>query len=1019
MTHGRGPQRSRRIAPSFLAAAIGLALADGSGHAVAAQAPTDGSAVAASPTPPPAVPGARVTPSAKSSSAVSLPPTATAPSDPAASELSPERKVAQLLVVAFYAPNADDPLAGVLPLVAEWGIGGVVLQAGNNVFGNHRGDALPARIGGLTADLQRAALTDAHGVPLFVAADHEGNGAPLTHLREGFTALPSAMAIGAGWDPDNAAAVGEIVGREMEAVGVNVLLGPVLDVLANPHVDNGGDIGTRAFGGHPYWVGRMGARYIEGVHAGSRGRVLTVAKHFPGHGDSDRLPDQEVPVVTKDFASLETIELPPFGAVTTGRVGSKGAGGADDAADADSADDGAEANGSTTDALMTAHIRYRGLSGNAQRASLPVSFDRAGLATLFSLEHFHFGAWHESGGLILSDSLGVPAVKRWFDPSGRAFPHRQIARDALLAGNDVLILAQFAQHNAWSEMRANVEDTIRYFADEYRRDRAFRTRVDAALDRVLAAKHRLYPSWAPDDVVADANAVRVVGSEANRAVVERVTAAGLTAWQLPERPPGRGDRLVIIHPERRVAGRLVTDDGGQLACANESCGLSAAAWARMAQAGPTLVEGALMARYGPRGAGLIDPADVRSYAMCQIEQALSPALAAPGDPGADEPNGDVDAPTTPTGERPIDPPPDATPLGDPGAASTGPALFGCDPSLDAPRALADLEAADWIVVAFGELEPDAIRALRGQILPQLYRIAAVNHGRIAVLSFGPPYYVDETNAARLDAHISAYTRIPAAVDAAVAALFGDGVPTGASPVSVDEAGYDLAQRLDPDPASPLALRIVNAGRGPSPRRIEIAIDPIHDANGHPVPDGTVVDLSSEPASALDPVGAQLETRGGAAGGTLTLREGGAITLHARAGAAGEREAAVIDVPPAPAATPPPAPPRTTPAAAAITDTDPTRPGGTDLAAALGAAFVFGAGATGRRRRDRGERVGAALRAIVAALAVYCLYAAGLRFGAVHRPAGLPAGLDSLFLAALGALIGAAIAERFSAPTAKG
>ena len=208
--------------------------------------------------------------------------------DPAA--LSPERKVAQLLLVAVYAPDSAAPLDEIVPLARELGIGGIVLQTGSNVFVNRRGEPLPAHIAQLTADIQRTALARPDGVPLFIAVDHEGNGAPLTHLREGFTALPSAMSIGATWDPANAAAVGEITGRELAAVGVNVVLGPVLDVLASTHVDNGGDIGTRAFGGHPYWVGRMGSAYVAGVDAGSGVRVLTGAKHFTVHGGTARWP---------------------------------------------------------------------------------------------------------------------------------------------------------------------------------------------------------------------------------------------------------------------------------------------------------------------------------------------------------------------------------------------------------------------------------------------------------------------------------------------------------------------------------------------------------------------------------------------------------------------------------------------------------------------------------------------------------------------------------------------------------
>src|SRR5690606_21104224 len=92
-------------------------------------------------------------------------------------------------------------------------------------------------------------------------------------LLNGITQLPSTMAIGATWDPQQAQVVGQILGQELTAVGVNMLLGPHLDVLEDPSLALSNQVGTDIFGGHPYWVGQMGQSYISGVHAGSRGRL--------------------------------------------------------------------------------------------------------------------------------------------------------------------------------------------------------------------------------------------------------------------------------------------------------------------------------------------------------------------------------------------------------------------------------------------------------------------------------------------------------------------------------------------------------------------------------------------------------------------------------------------------------------------------------------------------------------------------------------------------------------------------
>ena len=88
-------------------------------------------------------------------------------------------------------------------------------------------------------------------LPLLVAMNHEGN--PFDNdLLGGFTGIPTNMAIGATWQPNYAQEIGRITGQELAAVGVNMLLGPTLDVLENPNPANPADLGTNAYGGNSY-----------------------------------------------------------------------------------------------------------------------------------------------------------------------------------------------------------------------------------------------------------------------------------------------------------------------------------------------------------------------------------------------------------------------------------------------------------------------------------------------------------------------------------------------------------------------------------------------------------------------------------------------------------------------------------------------------------------------------------------------------------------------------------------------
>jgi len=401
-------------------------------------------------------------------------------------------KVGQLFLVSFVGTDVG-PNSDIAQLIRDLRVGGVVLQASNDNFRNEGNT--PEELAQLTDDLQTLtfgqpvtsplpAIAEAESgeesppdqpsesipIPLLVAIVQEGDGYPYSYLFNGFTPLPSNMALGASWNPEHAQAMGEIAGRELAAVGVNLLLGPSLDVLETPNPGGKGDLGTRTFGGDPYWVGRMGQAYIAGVNAGSGGRVATVAKHFPGQGGSDRRPDDEVATVQKSLQQLRSVELAPFAAV----VGNK---------------EGVDWSVSTA-ALMSSHIRYRGFQGNIRQLTPPISL-ASQLQDLMALPEF--APWREGGGLLLTDSLGVPAIRRHYDAQLQQFPHRQIARDAFLAGNDMLLLSQFSLRGDWEQQLINMRETMQFFRENYENDPGFQQRVDAAVRRILNLKMRLYP----------------------------------------------------------------------------------------------------------------------------------------------------------------------------------------------------------------------------------------------------------------------------------------------------------------------------------------------------------------------------------------------------------------------------------------------------------------------------------------------------------------------------------------------
>ena len=106
----------------------------------------------------------------------------------------------------------------------------------------------------------------------------------------------------------------EVIGEELEAVGVTQDYAPVSDVNINP---NNPVIGIRSIGGDADLVSDLASAQVKGYHAGG---VSAVAKHFPGHGDTGVDSHFGLPEVTHSLEQFHAIDLPPFKAAIAAGV---------------------------------------------------------------------------------------------------------------------------------------------------------------------------------------------------------------------------------------------------------------------------------------------------------------------------------------------------------------------------------------------------------------------------------------------------------------------------------------------------------------------------------------------------------------------------------------------------------------------------------------------------------------------------------------------------------------------------
>lgn len=454
-------------------------------------------------------------------------------------DMTPEERVGQLFLVSFIGNDASEA-SQILDLIVNYHIGGVTLSAANDNFmaaPDTVSDAyrLIAQLQQIERDNGGVPIGDGGPnrmyVPLWIGVTQEGNGAPTDRILNGLTPLPSAMALGATWQPQLAEQVGAVAGRELSALGFNMIFGPSLDVLEQPILTPNGDLSTRVFGGDPYWVGTIGQAYVLGLHAGSNGRLLVITKHFPGRGSSDRLPEVEVATVRKSLEQLKQIELAPFFAVT---------GSASDAQ-------------AMVDGLLVSHLRFQGLLGNVRATTRPLSFDSQALSAILSLPEFI--AWRDNGGLIISDNLGSRAVLDFYMAGATNFNARLVARDAFLAGNDMLYLGNIVSSDAVDNY-TTVKQILDYFAQKYREDPAFAARVDAALTRILTRKYQLYGVFVEAKPTPDADLLASLNTSSDLAFQVATNAATLISPDAQEldlvlpSPPVASDYIVFLTDTR-------------------------------------------------------------------------------------------------------------------------------------------------------------------------------------------------------------------------------------------------------------------------------------------------------------------------------------------------------------------------------------------------------------------------------------------------------------------------------------
>ena len=198
--------------------------------------------------------------------------------------------VGQLYMPAAYARADAASMGRILDYADSLCVGGIVLLKGDCRSAARIADTL--------------ALRSAPG--LFIAIDAE-NGLRM-RLRDA-PEFPWSRELGHLDDDQLLYECGREIARECRTLGINMVLGPVVDIVPGSEGGLHSVIGRRSLGSDPRHVADLAVAYARGLEDGN---VISVAKHFPGHGSARADSHKTLAHIRSDQARIDSIDLYPF-----------------------------------------------------------------------------------------------------------------------------------------------------------------------------------------------------------------------------------------------------------------------------------------------------------------------------------------------------------------------------------------------------------------------------------------------------------------------------------------------------------------------------------------------------------------------------------------------------------------------------------------------------------------------------------------------------------------------------------
>jgi beta-glucosidase-like glycosyl hydrolase/CubicO group peptidase (beta-lactamase class C family) len=201
--------------------------------------------------------------------------------------MSLEEKIAQLMTIAVYPNQGAESKNKVIQQLKLYKPGGILVMQGN-----------PTETATWINDFQQISK-----ISLLIAIDGEWG---LSMRTDSIMKFPYAQAIGAVQDSAIIYQMGLDYATQLKMMGIHINFAPVADINTNP---NNPVINFRSFGENKIDVAKKAWWVAKGMQDAG---VIPVAKHFPGHGDTDTDSHKILPFLTHSKARMDSLETYPF-----------------------------------------------------------------------------------------------------------------------------------------------------------------------------------------------------------------------------------------------------------------------------------------------------------------------------------------------------------------------------------------------------------------------------------------------------------------------------------------------------------------------------------------------------------------------------------------------------------------------------------------------------------------------------------------------------------------------------------